>query len=56
MLTADTCAEIRTCGATVLNCHLDELTNTLLVENLERVYLQDLLLHVCRKECGDVVT
>ncbi len=50
MLTADTCAEVRTGSTTILYCHLDELTNTLLVENLEWVNLQDLLLHVCREE------
>ena len=33
MLTADTCAEVRTGSTTILYCHLDELTYTFLVEN-----------------------
>ena len=55
MLTADTCAEVRTGSTTILYCHLDKLTNTLLVENLEWVNLQDLLLHVGREEGSDVI-
>ena len=42
-------------GTTFLYCHLDELTNTILVENLERIDFQNLLLEICRQERSDVV-
>ena len=43
-------------GTTFLYCHLDKLTNTILVENLERVNFQNLLLEISRQERCDVVT
>ena len=46
MLTADTGAQVGTNGTTILNSHLNELAYTILVENLEGVYLQNLLLEV----------
>ena len=48
--TTDTAAEVRTNLATTLNRILDQLTNTLLIEYLEWVYLQDLLIEVYRQE------
>ena len=56
MLTADTGAHAWTNLTSVLYCHLDQLTYTILVEYLEGVNLQDLLLEVCRQEACDVVT
>jgi hypothetical protein len=50
MLTADTATEIRTNLTTLLHGILDKLTNTLLVEYLERVNLQDLLVEIYRQE------
>ena len=50
MLSADTCAQSRTDSTTFLHGHLDELTYTILVENLERIHLQNLLLKVRRQE------
>ncbi len=55
MLTADTHAHARTDGATLLDGALDELANTVLVQNLEGIHLQDLLLQICGQEAGDVV-
>ena len=42
-------------GTTFLYCHLDKLTNTILVENLERVNFQNLLLEISRQERSDIV-
>ncbi len=44
MLAADACTQVRTYLATILDSHLDELTYTILVENLEGIDLQNLLL------------
>ena len=55
MLTTDTAAELRTYLTTLLNGILNELTNTDLVEYLERVNLQDLLVEVYRQERSDIV-
>ena len=46
MLTTDTATQFRTNLTTLLYSVLDELTNTLLVENLEWVNLQNLLVEV----------
>ena len=43
-------------STTFLYYHLDQLTNTILVENLERVNFQNLLLEISRQERCDVVT
>ena len=56
MLTTDTAAEVWTNLTTTLHGILDELADTLLVEHLERVYLQDLLVEVDGQERGDVVS
>lgn len=50
MLTADACAQSWTDGTSLLNSNLDELTNAILVENLEWVNLEDFLLKICWKE------
>jgi hypothetical protein len=55
MFTTDTAAEVRTNLATFLHSELDETADTLLVENLERVYLQNLLVEVYRQERSDIV-
>ena len=55
VLTADTGTQSRSNGTTFLYGHLDELTYTVLVENLERIHFQDLLLEVCRQERSDIV-
>ena len=50
MLTTDTATEVGTYLATTLHGILDEFADTLLVEYLERVNLQDLLVEVYRQE------
>ena len=50
MLAADTRAEVWTDATTLLNSHLNQLANTLLVEYLEWVNLQNLLLKICWEE------
>ena len=55
MLTADTATEVLANATTLLYCHLDELANTLLVENLEWVNLENLLVEIYWQEAGDVV-
>jgi hypothetical protein len=55
MLTTDTAAEIRTYLTAFLHSELDETANTLLVEYLEWVNLQDLLVEVYRQERCDIV-
>ena len=55
MLTTDTATQVRTYLTTFLHSELDETANTLLVEHLERVYLQDLLVEVYRQERSDIV-
>ena len=52
MLTTDTALELGTYSATALYSQLYELTYTVLVENLEGVYLQDLLLQVYGQEAA----
>ena len=54
MLTADAAAELGTHGATFFHGILDELADTLLVEHLEGVYLQNLLVEIDGQEAGDV--
>ena len=44
VLSADAADKFGTRGTAFLHTHVDELANTFLVENLEGVYLQDLLL------------
>lgn len=56
MLTADTALEIWAHGTSTFYGHLHELTHTILVKHLERVYLEDLLLQVNGEEAGDVIT
>ena len=56
MLAADTALELRTNRATLLDSHLNELTNTLLVQNLERVNLKNLLLQIYGEERSDIIT
>ena len=55
MLTTDTTAEVRTYLTAFLHSELDETTDTLLVEYLERIYLQDLLVEIYRQERSDIV-
>ncbi len=55
MLTTDTATEIRTNLATFLNGEFDETAYTLLVEYLERIYLQNLLVEIYRQERSDIV-
>ena len=55
MLTTETSTEFRTCLTAFLHSGLDETANTLLVENLEWVYLQNLLVEVYRQERSDIV-
>ena len=55
MFTTDTATELRTYLTTFLHGELDETANTLLVEYLEWVNLQNLLVEVCRQERSDIV-
>ena len=55
MFATDTALEFRTYGTTLLNCHLNKLAYTVLVEYLEGVNLQDLLLEIYGQEAGDIV-
>ena len=55
MLTADAAAQLGTNLAATLDGVLDELADTLLVEHLERVNLQNLLVEVDGQERGDVI-
>jgi hypothetical protein len=55
MLTTDTATEVRTYLAAFLHSELDETANTLLVEYLEWVNLQNLLVEVYRQERSDIV-
>ena len=56
MLSTDTALEVRTCGTALLDSHLHQLADTLLVEHLERIDVQDLLLQIRGEEAGDIVT
>ena len=55
MLTTDTTNEVGASGAALLNTHVNELANTLLVENLEWVDIQNLLFQVNGQEASDIV-
>lgn len=55
MLATDTTLEVRTCRATLLNSHLDKLSNAVLVKHLEGVNVENLLLQVNGEEAGDIV-
>ena len=55
MLATDTTLEVRTCRATLLNSHLDKLSNAVLVKHLEGINVENLLLQVNGEEAGDVV-
>ena len=50
LLTTDTAAQVGTYLTAFLHSELDEATNTLLVEHLEWVNLQDLLVEIYRQE------
>lgn len=56
MLSTDTALEVGTCGTALLDSHLHQLADTLLVEHLERIDVQDLLLQIRGEEAGDIVT
>ena len=56
MLTADTQVELGLGGTTLAACHLDELANAFLIENLERVNLQDAQVLVDGEELASVIT
>ena len=56
MLTANTTLQVRTNSTAFLCSHTDELADTILVEHLEGVYLQNLLLQINGEEGSDVVT
>ena len=55
MLTTNTATQVRTYLTAFLHSEFDEAANTLLVEHLERVYLQNLLIEVYRQELSDIV-
>ena len=55
MLTTDTTLEVLACLTSFLNSHLNQLTNTLLIENLEWVNIKNLLFQVAWQEASNVV-
>ena len=56
MFTTDTALQVRTDGTAFFGCHTYQLAYTILVEYLERVYFQNLLLQINRKERSYIVT
>ena len=56
MFTANTTFQIRTDSTAFFCCHTNQLSHTILVENLERVYFQNLLFQINRKERSNIVT
>ena len=55
MFTTDTAFQIRTDSTAFLCSHTYQLTHTILIENLERIYFQNLLFQINRKERSDIV-
>ena len=56
MFTTNTAFQIRTDGTAFFRCHTNQLSYTILVENLERVYFQNLLFQINRKERSYIIT
>ena len=50
MLTANTALQVRTNGTAFFGSHTYQLSYSILVEHLERVYFQNLLLQIDRQE------
>ena len=55
MFTANTAFQFGTDRAAFFYGHFDQLSYTILVEYLERVYLQDLLFQIYRQEGSNVI-
>lgn len=55
MFAADTALQIRTDSTSLFSSHAHQLSYTILVEYLERVYFQNLLLQINREEGSDIV-
>ena len=56
MLTTNTTFQVRTNCTAFFCCHTYQLSHTILVEHLERVYFQNLLFQINRKERSNIVT
>ena len=56
MFTAYSAYKFRTCGTAFFYSHLYKLANTVLVENLERVDIEDFFVEIYRQEACDVVS
>ena len=56
MFATDTAFQIRTDSTALFCSHTYQLTYTILIEHLERVYFQNLLFQINRKEGSDIVT
>ena len=55
MFTTNTAFQIRTDGTAFFRCHTNQLSHTILVENLERVYFQNLLFQKYKKSTSTVM-
>ena len=56
MLTANTAFQVRTNSTTFFRSHTYQLSYSILIENLEWVYFQNLLFQINRKERSNVIT
>lgn len=56
MFTTDAALQIRTDSPTFFSSHTHQLSHTVLVKNLERVYFQDFLFQINREEGSNIVT
>jgi hypothetical protein len=56
VLTADTALQVGTCCTALEHSLAYELANTVAVQDLERIVLEDVLLKVDRQELSDIVT
>ena len=55
MFSTNSTYKFRTSCAAFFYCHLNKLSNTILVENLEWVNVKYLLVKIYRQEAGDIV-
>ena len=56
MLSADTALEFRSLRAAALDTVLNELADTLGIDCLERISVQEFVSKVCTHECSDIIT
>lgn len=56
MLTTDTAVKLRVSTLTIINSHLHQLADTLLIKLCERILLVDLSIIVAAKELTSIIT